>query len=273
MAGRREGEMERRRGPGRDEVPPRERRAGGTRIGRIDGITIRVHWTFLLLVALVVVGNAPAGVGTVVRGVVWIVALFASVVAHELAHSIVARRRGADVQGILLLPIGGLSQLDEMPEDPRDEAAIAAAGPAASIAAGFGFLAVGLVMSSQVWPPTLLAGSWLARLGWLNLVLGAFNLLPALPMDGGRLLRAVLARHRDRAEATHLAGGVARALAAVMIVVGIGYDLWLVLIGVFVWVAASAEEEASRRPHRDPGDGSRPGPGRHLPGGPRHRVP
>jgi Zn-dependent protease len=137
------------------------------------------------LVAFAMVVDWSMGEATVVVGLAWIVALFTSVVAHEIAHCIVARRRGARVLGIVLFPLGGLSRLDAMPKAPGDELAVAITGPLASLAIGVLLLAAGLLAGAHVWTPTLFVGSWWARSGWLNLLLGAFNLLPALPMDVG----------------------------------------------------------------------------------------
>lgn len=220
-------------------------------IGRVAGIPLRVHWTFPLLLVLVVVADWSSGRAVVVAGLLWILALFAFVVAHELSHCVVARRRGATVLGILLIPLGGISQLAAMPEDPADELAVAVVGPLTSLALGVALLVVGGLAGSRIWPPTLFAGSWWARLAWLNLLLGAFNFLPALPMDGGRVLRAALARHRSKLEATLAAGRVARYLAVTMMVVGFFYDFWLLLIGIFVYLGARAEEEAARHPTPD----------------------
>lgn len=220
--------------------------------GRVAGIPLRLHWTFFLLIILVGVVDSSAGVRAVIVGLVWIVALFTSVVAHEVAHCIVARRRGARVLGIVLFPLGGLSQVDAMPKAAGDELAVAIVGPLTSLVLGVCLLAGGLVVGAHVWPPTLFAGSWWARLGWLNLLLGAFNLLPALPMDGGRVLRASLARHRSNLEATLAAGRIARYVGMAMIVVGFLYDFWLILIGLFVLMGARAEEEAAR--HASDGD-------------------
>ncbi len=216
------------------------------RVARIGGIDVRMHWTFVVLVLLVVWVNISSGVSTVGVGLLWITAVFVSVLVHEYAHCVVARRRGAVVEDILLLPIGGLSQLKEMPQRPADEFAIAIVGPLTSL--GIGALAGlgGVVVGCHLWPPTLFAGSWFARLLWLNVLLGGFNLVPALPMDGGRVARALLERHHDRAVATHKAARIARILAAVMIVGGVFYDLWLVLIGVFIYLGASAEEHAAQ---------------------------
>jgi len=228
-----------------------EKRTGSIVIVRVLGIDIRVHWSFLALVVLVVVADAGGGPRAVGWGLVWIVAIFASVVVHELAHCLVARRRRTVVKDILLLPVGGMSEMEEIPKAPADELAMAIVGPLTSLGLGVLALAAGAVAGARLWPPTLFAGSWYARLAWLNLLLGAFNLLPALPMDGGRVLRAALARHRDRREATALASRVARVLAAIMMLVGLFYNLWLVVIGVFVLLGAGAEEQAARTERPD----------------------
>lgn len=219
---------------------------GSIRIGRIAGIDVLVHWSFLIL--LVIVAATASSSGALVWAAVWIIAIFGSVLVHELAHSLVARARGAVVLDILLLPIGGLSQISEMPESPRDELAIAVVGPLASLALALVFFLGGLTVHVALWPPTIMSGPWVARLAWLNALLGTFNLLPALPMDGGRVLRAALARRHGRAAATAEAAGVARIMAVAMVVVGFLYDIWLVLIGLFVLLGANAEESAAKPP-------------------------
>jgi len=226
-------------------------------VARIGGIEIRMHWTFMVLVVVVVWAGMGSGAATVGADLVWISAVFASVLVHEYAHCIVARRRGAVVEDILLLPIGGVSQLAHMPEGADDELAIAIVGPLTSLGLAVLAIAGGLAFGARLWPPTLFAGSWFARLAWLNIVLGVFNLLPALPMDGGRVLRAVLERSHDRLTATRQAGRIARVLAMIMIVGGVFYDFWFVLIGFFVYLGASAEEQAAER-QRHPS--SRSGP-------------
>lgn len=217
-------------------------------IGRVFGIPLRLHWTFFLLIPFVAAVDWSAGTRSVLLGLMWIAALFSFVVAHEVAHCVVARRRGARVLGIVLFPLGGLSQLAAIPKAPDDELAVAIAGPMFSLAMGALLLAAGLLLGARVWPPTLFVGSWWARLGWLNLLLGSFNMLPALPMDGGRVLRASLARHRSKLEATEVAGRIARYLGVAMIAIGFVYDIWLCLIGIFVLLGASAEVQAARHP-------------------------
>ena len=236
------------------------------RVARIVGIEIRMHWTFLALVVVVVWASTGSGAATMVANLVWIGAVFASVLVHEYAHCVVARRRGAVVEDILLLPIGGVSQLQAMPEGADDELAIAIVGPLTSLGLAAAAFTAGLLFGAHLWPPTLFAGSWFARLAWLNVVLGGFNLLPALPMDGGRVLRAMLERRQDRLTATRQAGRIARVLAFALIVAGITYDFWFVIIGIFVYMGASAEEQAARRPRGQSG-AARPPPSHAPPPG------
>ena len=217
------------------------------RLARIGGIDIRMHWTFLVLVILVAWMNISSGVSAVAVGLLWITVVFGSVLVHEYAHCIVARRRGAVVEDILLLPIGGLSQLRKMPERPADEFAIAIVGPLTSLALAALLWPAAWPSAPTCGPPTLFGGSWFARLAWLNVLLGGFNLLPALPMDGGRVLRALLERRHDRITATRQAARIARMLAFVMIVGGVFYDFWLILIGLFVYLGASAEQQAAAK--------------------------
>ena len=212
------------------------------RIGRILGVDLRVHWTFAFLIVLIVLVNQSKGTSGILLGLLWIGAIFGSVLLHELAHCVIAKRDGVVVDDVLLIPIGGISQMESIPKDPRMELGIALAGPLTSLALAGVFAVLALVAGAHLWPPTLLAGSWLCRLAWLNLILGAFNLLPALPMDGGRVLRAALATREDRRTATLQAAKIARWIAGAMMIIGLVYDVWLMFIGVFVLFAVGAEE-------------------------------
>jgi Zn-dependent protease len=217
---------------------------GSVRIGRIAGVPIRVHWSFSLLIvfALYVTSGQPRSV--VLAYFAWIVALFASVIVHELSHCAVARRRGLTVRDIVVLPIGGVSEIEGLPGPPGTERDVAIAGPLASVGLAVLFGVLAIATGASIWPPALLAGSWLTRLAWLNLVLAAFNLLPALPMDGGRVLRAVLAGRRDEVSATRIAARVAQVLGVGMIAFFF-VDPWLALIGVFVLMGATSERRAA----------------------------
>jgi Zn-dependent protease/CBS domain-containing protein len=212
---------------------------------RIAGIQVRVHVTFLLLLLLFVWAEAqPGGLG-VAGGLVWLLMIFGCVLVHELAHSVVARSRGAEVDSIVLLPIGGVSRLRHVPKNWLDELWIAAVGPLASFAIAGAAALLSWILGLHLLPATLYQGALLPRLVWLNLLLGGFNLLPAFPLDGGRVLNAILERRHDRLEATHTAAVLGRALAVVMGLVGLYWNVWLVVIAIFIWLGASAEENAA----------------------------
>jgi Zn-dependent protease len=179
---------------------------------------------------------------TVAAGLIWVFALFACVVVHELAHCLVAKSRGANATEILLIPFGGFSRIDDLTAEPRNERDIAAAGPLASIALGIAFLTVAFALGSKVWPPTMFVGSWWVRLGWLNLALAGFNLIPALPLDGGRMLRAGLTIRHNHLEATIRAAKIARYAAMGMFMAAFfSYDYMLVLVAFFIVMAAKQE--------------------------------
>jgi Zn-dependent protease len=214
-------------------------------VGRVSGIELRVHVSFLILVALFAAAAPEPGFASAAGNVLWLVAIFACVVVHELAHCFVARSRGATVQEILLFPLGGVSRLANIPESPRDEFAIAIVGPLTSIGLGVISASLCLALGQSLLPLDLLTSTWLARLAWLNLILGVFNLVPAFPLDGGRVLRSLLERSRDLETATRIATRVGHGFAAAMIVTGFFFDIWLVLIGAFVYLGASAEEAAT----------------------------
>ncbi|HET6873312.1 MAG TPA: site-2 protease family protein, partial [Acidimicrobiales bacterium] len=210
-------------------------------IGRVAGIRIRIHASFLLLLLLPFVPGAtdtPAGAAWELA---WIGVVFACVLVHELAHSITATHFGIRVKDIVLIPIGGASEMERMPDNPRVEMAIAGAGPAASLLLAGVSLGVSAAFGQHWWPPGLVAGPLLGRLGWLNLILGGFNLLPVLPMDGGRLLRAALEPSLGRTRSVVVAARVGRVGGALMIALGLFYNLWMVFIGVFILLGASME--------------------------------
>lgn len=209
-------------------------------IARVAGIRIRIHISFLLLFLLLLPGVVTTPMGAAAE-LAWIGLVFACVLLHELAHSVTATHLGIRVKDIVLLPIGGASEMERLPDDPRTELAIAGAGPAASLAIAAVALGTSAALGQHWWPPGLLAGSVLARLGWLNVVLGGFNLLPILPMDGGRLLRAALEPRLGRTRSVMAAARVGRVGGALMIALGLFYNLWLVFIGVFILLGASVE--------------------------------
>ncbi len=218
---------------------------GSLQVGRIGGVPLRIHWTFPLLFVLVAAVYAREGGRAIALGLLWIVALFASVTVNEVAHSLVARHRGLKVHDIVLLPIGGVSEIGGLEANATDEIVVAAAGPASSFLLAGALALAGWLTHQALWPPTLFAGSWVARIMWANVLLAAFNLVPGLPLDGGRILQGILARRYGEPRATIVAAQIARVLGVLMIAAGFLINIWLILIGLFVMLAASGEQRAS----------------------------
>ncbi|MCE5239416.1 site-2 protease family protein [bacterium] len=220
-------------------------------IGKLFGIPLRIHVTFFLLLLLVAAPTqAMSGMGRV-SGVLFVVALFACVIIHELAHSLMARKYGVPVRYIILLPIGGVAMMERMPDDPHQELNVAVVGPLASLAIAVVLSAIVFVMGGnvQTFLSPLHAGgaSFVARLAWVNIMLAGFNILPAFPMDGGRVLRALLAFHMDYAAATHTAAIVGQTLAIVGGVFAFFTHEWfLVLIALFIYMGATSEDTQVR---------------------------
>ncbi|HVK87591.1 MAG TPA: site-2 protease family protein [Kofleriaceae bacterium] len=184
-----------------------------------------------------------ANLATVLTGIGLVACVFAIIVVHELAHALVARRFGVVTQDIVLLPIGGMSRMEELPERPRQELLVSLAGPAVNVVLA-GLLALYVWATGGAFRPSealTLRGAFVAQLLWINVVLAVFNLLPAFPMDGGRALRAVLSLKLGRPRATRIASAIGKTLAALFVLLGLTGNWLLMLIGVFVWVAASQE--------------------------------
>lgn len=213
-------------------------------IGRLFGSELRVHATFFLLLAWI--GAAAwieGGPLDAALNVVFVLVLFACVVAHEFGHALMARRYGIATPDITLLPIGGLARLDRMPEKPGQEVAVALAGPAVNVV----IWAVLVTLGAETDVEKLAqiedtgAGFW-GRIAAVNLFLVLFNMIPAFPMDGGRVFRAVLSVGMGRVAATRFAAKAGQVLAFVFGFVGLTWGSpVLVLIAIFVFVAAGAE--------------------------------
>lgn len=219
------------------------------RIARVAGIDVRIHVTFFLVLLFYAwIFYAEGGLGSAVTGVAFVLLLFLCVLLHEFGHAFAARAYGIRTPDITLLPIGGVARLERMPRSPVQELAIAVAGPAVNV-----LIAAALfpIVAARFGPSDFenfdsaqggLAGKLLA----VNVMLVLFNLLPAFPMDGGRMLRALLAMAIPHARATLFAARVGQVMAVGFAVVGLFGNPFLILIAAFVFMGAQQELESSR---------------------------
>ncbi|MBB4226507.1 site-2 protease family protein [Rhizobium mongolense] len=216
------------------------------KMGTIAGTAVRVHITFaLLLVWIWMTHYRIGGTQAAWGGIAFIIAVFVCVVLHEFGHIAVARYFGIKTPDITLLPIGGVARLERMPEVPHQELLIAIAGPLVNVAiAALIILAIGasagIEQMTDVEDP---GGGFLARLAGVNIFLVLFNMIPAFPMDGGRVLRAALASRFTWSRATQIAATIGQGLAFVFGFVGLLYNPLLIFIGIFVYLAATAEAQ------------------------------
>lgn len=214
-------------------------------IGKLFGIPIRVHFTFLLLLLFIgISGSKQGGSTSAVFGMATIVFIFFCVILHEVGHSLMAKHYGINVKDIVLLPIGGVSRMDEIPENPKEEINISLVGPLVSfgLAILFFILAKLLNQSISFKSLTIFRGNLIANLFWINSILGLFNLIPAFPMDGGRVLRGILATSMDSLKATKIAVGVGQGFAILLFFIGIFFNWWMALIAIFIYLGAEGEE-------------------------------
>ena len=218
--------------------------------GRLFGVDIRIHLTFLFLLAFVWFTQAVAmGAVGAVRGTALVGIVFGCVVLHELGHALVARRSGVAVRSIILLPIGGVTLMEDMGRqtpDPARDIRISVAGPLVNlaIAAISGAFILAFLPQVHLWEqPFVHAGNLPRALFWGNVFLGGFNLLPAYPMDGGRILRAVLSERMDYVRATRRAVAIGQAFAMLFIFLGV-WNTWLMLVGFFLFVGAQLEDRS-----------------------------
>lgn len=214
------------------------------KLGTVGGSEIRVHLTFFLLLVWIALAHLDEGTAAAVEGVAFVIAIFACVTLHELGHALAARRYGIRTPDITLLPIGGVARLERFPEKPTAEIVIALAGPAVNVV-----IAAILILILGARPETITAGTiedpsagFLARLAYVNVFLVLFNLIPAFPMDGGRVFRAVMAIWTGRERATRIAAIVGQGVAFLFGLLGLmsGNPI-LIFIAIFVYLAAGAE--------------------------------
>jgi Zn-dependent protease/CBS domain-containing protein len=219
------------------------------RLVTVAGIDIYVHATFLLLIAFVAFGDLVAGQGVaaMVRGTLLVLAVFTTVVLHELGHALTARRFGLGTRDITLLPIGGVARLEKMPDDPTQQLLVALAGPTVSLSIALVLFGAVRLLDGPVGIESVrhASGPFLTQLMWINVSLAVFNLLPGYPMDGGRILRALLAMRIAPERATQIAARVGQGVAVIFGLVGLFVSPFLMVIAVFVWLGAQAEHSVS----------------------------
>jgi Zn-dependent protease len=225
------------------------------KIGSGFGIPVYLHWTFFLLPLWILYSQSSQAGNELAIAFTLVPLVFLCVVLHEFGHALTARQFGIGTQDITLYPIGGVARLKRMSDKPHEELIIAVAGPAVNvvIAIVLGFIAVPLLVLQTDWLLHSAVGTVLWFLLLSNVLLVLFNLLPAFPMDGGRVLRAVLAMFLDHFQATKIAVGLGVVMAALMAAVGFGLlnpwlpgNLMLVVLAAFVFFAGQQELAAAR---------------------------
>ncbi len=210
-------------------------------IFRVAGIQLRIHVTFLLLIGWLAFGYYSQGGSAVAASrVIFILLLFLCVVLHEFGHAFAAKAFGINTPDITLLPIGGVARLERMPEDPKQELIIAVAGPMVNVVIALGLFVAGGGRASLD-SSTVEGGALIPQLMTINIVLVLFNLLPAFPMDGGRVLRALLATRLSYARATQIAALVGQGFAFAFGFAGLLWNPFLIFIALFVYIGASQE--------------------------------
>lgn len=215
-------------------------------LGYVKGIRISVHWTFLILIAWIAITNfrEEKGWGELVLTVCFICSLFVCVILHELGHALTALAFGIRTQSITLLPIGGVAQMDQLPEKPSQELMVALAGPAINlIIAGILYAVISVfgLMPGLMDVLFIKEETFLFSLFGANVVLAVFNLIPAFPMDGGRVFRAILSFRFGRERATGIAAVAGEIIAIGFIGAGLFYNPFLVFAGIFVYLGAYSE--------------------------------
>ena len=226
---------------------------GSLNLGKVSGIKIKVHWTFLFIIIWVafIEINQGGNLQSVLFNIALILVVFLCVVLHELGHALTAQHYGVKTKKITLLPIGGIASLEKIPEEPKQELVVALAGPLVNVI-------IALILYFVVPVQQFLAdnvtnilenlnalslSNFLFYLFTVNVLLVIFNLIPAFPMDGGRVLRALLAMNLGRVKATQIAASIGQSIAIVFLLLGMLFNPFLILIALFVFVGAYGENK------------------------------
>ncbi|MFV5697948.1 site-2 protease family protein [Flavobacterium sp. ZT3R17] len=223
---------------------------GSFKLGKVAGIGIFIHWTFSLLILFIIFMNYKSGQNTtqIIWSVVFILCIFITVLLHELGHALAAKNYNIKTKDITLLPIGGLARLERIPEKPLEELIVAFAGPLVNIALAF---ITAFFISIPENTDKLMtelsngvnANNFFLNFFLVNFWLAIFNLIPAFPMDGGRVLRALLSFKLPRNVATRIAARIGQFLALAFIILGFFTSPFLIFIGIFVIIGAQIEAD------------------------------
>lgn len=223
------------------------------KLGSISGIKIKVHWTFFFLIAWIIFGELKRG-GTkesILFNIALVLAVFACVILHELGHALTAKNFGIQTKKITLLPIGGVASLESIPESPRQEFLVTIAGPLVNVIIAIflyfivpvnEFVHLNFTETFEVLM-SFTFQNFLFYLFIVNVGLVVFNLIPAFPMDGGRILRALLANKMNRVKATQIATSIGQFIAVLFLLLGLLYDPWLIIIALFIFIGAYGENK------------------------------
>lgn len=226
---------------------------GSLRLGKIFKVSIEIHWTFVFILFWVIFSELRSG-GTMenaMMSVFFVLMLFVCVVLHEFGHILVARKYGSVTKKITLLPIGGIASMDRIPEKPKQELLVAIAGPAVNIAISLLLLLVVPISFLSEQDPEYLETmlehvtfqNMLLYLLAANVMLALFNFIPAFPMDGGRIFRAIMAMKVGRVRATKIAARLGQFLAIIFFFVGLFYNPFLIFIALFIFIGAFGESQ------------------------------
>jgi Zn-dependent protease len=220
-------------------------------IGRFAGIKISVHWTFLILLVWIVYANAKSEADTV--AILWSIgftlSIFGCVVLHEFGHALMAKHFHINTRDITLYPIGGVARLESMPKKPKEELLVALAGPVVNVLISgvlTPFVNTDNWSSAMVKFTEVTGHNFLFAFITVNIWLAVFNLIPAFPMDGGRVLRALLAFRLSRVQATRIAAGLGQLIALLFMLIGLYANPFLIFIGVFIFLGAQAESSQAQ---------------------------
>jgi Zn-dependent protease/predicted transcriptional regulator len=215
------------------------------KIGRFAGIDVYLHVTFLIVVGIVGLDHwfTKGTFAAALEGTAFFLAIFLCVLLHEFGHALTAARFGIHTEDITLLPIGGIARLERIPENPLEELAVAIAGPAVNVIIAAVLFAILTAAGSQasIRDLGIVHGHFFARLMWFNIGLVLFNMIPAFPMDGGRVLRAFLALAMPHARATRIAAAIGQGIAILFAIAGFFGQSMLIIIALVVWIGASQE--------------------------------